>query len=277
MLFAEEPTPERLVEELDKLGVAYYGLPASKYVHHIVSLARWSKGQAQGYNVYTTVDGRLQMFIDLHAPDHRNWWKEYWGERLGDKSPSWNIRFIRSEPDPRMHNYLEITCIIQSNLLPFQEVTGTATADLNASKGADSTNPVENAETSALGRALGNAGIGILPGGGKASAEEVQDAIRRSTSKEQRPPAQQQRKQTTPSSNGRKGYMATILSTLNERYPEENYGKEERASLCYSEVEEVCRLGGITLPPKHSSGGPDLREYSEGDLQKIAAGLKEEG
>ena len=55
--------------------------------------------------------------------------------------------------------------------------TGTSKiGDPGTAWGADLTNPLENAETSAVGRALGMAGFGLIPGSGVASADEVQRA-----------------------------------------------------------------------------------------------------
>jgi hypothetical protein len=54
--------------------------------------------------------------------------------------------------------------------------TGTSSINFGG-KGADQTNPVENAETSALGRALGMAGFGSIES--LASAEEVAEARNR--------------------------------------------------------------------------------------------------
>lgn len=272
MLFKSDPTPEQMAEELDKLGVEYYGIPASKYVHHIVTMERRKKDKVgnwytDGHAAYTTVDGRLQILIDLHSPSHREYWKGYWGE---DRSPTWRVRFEHHPHDERLADYLLITCYVESSMLPFGVAMGTATAYLSAKSGADSTNPVENAETSALGRALGNAGIGILPGGGKASAEEVTDAIRRDASKTR------QSKPTNPTPNGSKSLMGRILYTLGQHFPEENYSKEERAKLFYNEVEEACALNGIKKPDRHSTGGPDLRKMGEEDLAKIADALESE-
>lgn len=56
---------------------------------------------------------------------------------------------------------------------------GTASVNIGG-RGVDATNPIENAETSALGRALGLAGFGSLES--VASAEEVKSAVSRSES-----------------------------------------------------------------------------------------------
>lgn len=56
---------------------------------------------------------------------------------------------------------------------------GTASVNIGG-RGVDATNPIENAETSALGRALGLAGFGSLES--VASAEEVKTAVSRAES-----------------------------------------------------------------------------------------------
>lgn len=60
-----------------------------------------------------------------------------------------------------------------------KQFIGSASCNIGG-KGVDATNPIENAETSALGRALGLAGFGSLES--VASAEEVVSAISRSES-----------------------------------------------------------------------------------------------
>jgi hypothetical protein len=96
---------------------------------------------------YFTVDGRIQMARDEHKEQ---------GKRLD----------IETYYDP---NTKLFTCKVVSELYG----TATAHAIVNfGGKGVDSTNPVENAETSAVGRALGNLAYGLL-GTGIATYEEV--------------------------------------------------------------------------------------------------------
>ena len=71
-------------------------------------------------------------------------------------------------------NLCQVTVEIEGRLFK-----GTASVNIGG-RGVDATNPIENAETSALGRALGLAGFGSLES--VASAEEVVAAVSRSES-----------------------------------------------------------------------------------------------
>ena len=71
-------------------------------------------------------------------------------------------------------NLCQVTVEIEGRLFK-----GTASVNIGG-RGVDATNPIENAETSALGRALGLAGFGSLES--VASAEEVVAAVSRSDS-----------------------------------------------------------------------------------------------
>jgi hypothetical protein len=59
---------------------------------------------------------------------------------------------------------------------------GTASANMAATSGVDASVPLENAETSAVGRALAFAGYPGSPSGGIAGAEEMMEAQRRAPS-----------------------------------------------------------------------------------------------
>jgi hypothetical protein len=103
---------------------------------------------------YMGVDGRIKMAFDEHR----------------DKGARLQIQ-TQFDTEP-VSGQLLCRAIVMSDLL------GTATAHARAflhGSGVDATNPLENAETSAVGRALGFLGYGLY-GSGIASAEEVLQA-----------------------------------------------------------------------------------------------------
>ena len=133
---------------------------------------------------YMRVDGRVKMATD----DHRAM-----GARLDIQTG------FEAEP---LSNQLLCRAVVTSTLL------GSATAHARVflgGDGVDATNPLENAETSAVGRALGFLGYGLY-GTGMASVEEVlraqavQDTLRSAAGAEgsetapgeSRPPSQRQ-------------------------------------------------------------------------------------
>lgn len=105
-------------------------------------------------NPYMKVDGRVAMARDEHRE---------LGKRLDIMKATFDTVF--DTPMCQVTVYSEI----------FGMATGTSKVFIGG-RGVDQTNPLENAETSAVGRALGFMGYGLL-GGGIASAEEVEQAI----------------------------------------------------------------------------------------------------
>lgn len=101
---------------------------------------------------YMTVDGRIMMMRDEHREK--------------------NAKYFFSQEIDWEHNVL--TVIWESEL--YGRTIGTAKIGFGGT-GADATNPIENAQTSAIGRALAQAGYGLF-GTGIASAEEVRSAMK---------------------------------------------------------------------------------------------------
>ena len=105
---------------------------------------------------YQTVAERLQEWWSAH-PDGR-----VATEIVESSGSAWTVRaaVYRHQDDPH------------------PAATGMAHGDPEGSKGAQATNPLEDAETSAIGRALANAGF--APSGARPSREEMQIAQSRS-------------------------------------------------------------------------------------------------
>lgn len=109
-------------------------------------------------NPYMTVDGRVKWFMS----DIRQWIKD---TKYNSIVPPFRVEEIMDH-DKKLFSVRYIT--------PFGEAIGTAKIGIGG-KAVDSTNPYENSETSAYGRALGMLGYGIV-GTGIASAEDVGSA-----------------------------------------------------------------------------------------------------
>jgi hypothetical protein len=104
---------------------------------------------------YFTVDGRIKMALDEHR----------------DKGGTFELQ-TAFEVEPHS-GQLVCRATVRSTLLG--QFTATARVFLGARTGVNASNPLENGETSAVGRVLGFMGYGLV-GSGIASAEEVQFA-----------------------------------------------------------------------------------------------------
>ena len=114
---------------------------------------------------YMVVAGRMKWFAD----DHKIAEKKY---KITTNARKIEEIILNGQPIPPGYPFITV---IESELLG----TADGIASINiGGKGADMTHPLENAETSSLGRALAKLGYGLI-GSGLASAEEVEEAKHR--------------------------------------------------------------------------------------------------
>lgn len=106
---------------------------------------------------YMMVDGRVQMCIDEHL------------EKGAEMPDFGEPKFYTPYPDSD-----KVLCTVKVKTIR-GNAPGTIEVNIGGN-GADSTNPFANAETSALGRALGFLGYGLI-GGGFATYEEMESAL----------------------------------------------------------------------------------------------------
>jgi hypothetical protein len=164
---------------------------------------------------YMRVDGRVKMALDEHRQQ---------GATL--------VIHTQFESEPAS-DQLMCRATVTSALLG--TVTAHARVFLNGS-GVDATNPMENAETSAVGRALGFLGYGLY-GTGIASAEEVLLAVaEREAQSASRPLADSTNgSQEVPSAEGRapsKRQLAFLRDLL-----EQSGRSEDDIEACLAEIE----------------------------------------
>lgn len=166
-------------------------------------------------NPYMTVDGRLTMFND-----------------------EMNRQQLRYSIDAEPIHFGEHPAIKASITIYYEHGTSTVSglSSINfGGSGVDRTNPIENADTSALGRALGKLGYGLF-GYGIASADEVEDAKSRQASlpptdipaeqstspipdglalgKTQKPPTERPNAMTKPPSERQRSFLRRLFEQL---------------------------------------------------------------
>ncbi len=191
----QPPTPEQLREALANVPTIE-GLDLSEWAEHVTIIPS-NKKQASSdwikvYTVYFDVAARIVMARKWHMDR--------------DATMTLKKKTLNAEGNPAADRFFLCSVELESSVLG--PAIGYATADLSeAGSGADRTNPIENALTSAMGRALGEWGFGLIPGSGAvASADEISTALerkgkatrpsqaqkKRSNDNEQEPPPQEE-------------------------------------------------------------------------------------
>jgi hypothetical protein len=176
---------------------------------------------------YMSVDGRIKMAFDEHR----------------DKGARLQIQ-TQFDTEP-VSGQLLCRAIVMSDLL------GTATAHARAflqGSGVDATNPLENAETSAVGRALGFLGYGLY-GSGIASAEEVLQAQAARDSQEH--PDGLPMTEDKPPSERQRAFLRSLL---------------ERSNVGEADIE--AQLAALTSSREASARISQLREQLREDGEK---------
>jgi len=156
-----------------RLAVEQSSYADTRFENYITFIKRHDKkAGVDRFNPYMTVDGRILLIK----------------EEAGDKPFSIFTYFNTGEEDRALSIVSDgapVNIIIPARscvamLVDHKGGTHFGTASIGSTGMVDKTNPLENAETSAVGRALGLAGYGLIPGtAGVASAEEVIGAIGR--------------------------------------------------------------------------------------------------
>jgi len=194
MKFYEEPTHEMIVEALTKVP-RRPGLVLEDWAGSVTIITSSEKvqGAQKEYRnvwaVYFDVATRVLMALK---------WHEEQGEgKIGGEPYLLATVDFPDDVSPDADRFFVVRVVLESPYL--KQAIGYATADISESGArADRTNPVENAITSAYGRALGLCwGFGLLPGSGAiASADEIAIALERRGAAVK--PGRRSKKKTSP-------------------------------------------------------------------------------
>jgi len=165
-----EPTAEEATASLDTLG-AQHGISPHKYVAHVVAIPQNEKildenGRAVGgykrvWKLYMTVAGRISMLWDAAEVN------------------KWQVQFVPDESGDAAHGLISTDPMVYRESLVIHDAEGTlrySVLGVSQLKGGDYA--WEKAETAARGRAIAALGIGVLPGSGVSSAEEITEVVR---------------------------------------------------------------------------------------------------
>lgn len=189
---------QQAVEQADAVCAAAMAITPPAYRHYLTLLPQ-NKRLAEGVFAtirvpYMAVDGRVKMAQDEHQAR---------GATLRMQTGF--------EPEP-LSGQLLCRAVVTSSL--YGETTAHARVFLDGGGFADKTNPLETAETSAIGRALGFMGYGLY-GTGIASAEEVERAqAARVTVPEGVDPATGEVQERPPSAR-QVGFLRSLLEQAN--------------------------------------------------------------
>lgn len=188
------PTQDEVHRLLDHLE-SWYGVMPLRFKDYVQALPSTKKVKVprptggkeerhyEVYTLYMSVAGRIQILRAAQEINH--WLVEVEPDvRVPAGNPPGYLSWGFGEKDRlvyRVHVKIwtmapelsQVSDDDKPRWLPFRTATGTAWVPATGGRQAAGSNPFEKVETSALGRALGQLGIGVLPGSGVASLEEM--------------------------------------------------------------------------------------------------------
>lgn len=163
-----------LLKELDpSFGIEYTAfadyvtaLSQSKKAKVVDENGRKSEKRFDSWTLYMSVSGRLKMLEA--AADENEWRVDFEPEPV---TPTGVPGYLENS-DKRLV-YREYVVITTKEGRCIGRRPGTAWVPQTGGSGAAGSNPIEKVETSARGRAIAAWGVGVLPGSGIASVEEM--------------------------------------------------------------------------------------------------------
>ncbi len=157
-------TQEQIEEVRERVEAA--GLGGTVWERYIIILDRKSrKTGLVTYSPYMTIDGRVAQAVEDARKANGTIEIETWCNVSTEPITILDGRYVV----PNEYALARVRT-------PHGEASGTARIFIGG-EGPNEDTPVEVAETSAVGRALGFLGYGLIPGSGIASAEEMQRAL----------------------------------------------------------------------------------------------------
>lgn len=223
-----EPTMDEVLALLKT--VKYMGkFPAEKYIDYVAAISQNKKIKVPHptkpdvditltkpmYSLYMSVAGRIKILNDIQT-DSQYEVKIYPEPAVSTGAPG----YIRFDDKLVFRAYVDIS---DGHGKSLGSRFGTAWVPAVGGSNAAATNPFEKVETSALGRAIAQWGIGILPGSGIASLEEMR-SMQAETAAQQRGGGSQQR---SPGAESREDMIEDLLTTMEKVRQRRNYTDEK--------------------------------------------------
>lgn len=273
------PTSEEVIRLLTELGTCY-GVSYVEYADYVQALPQKKKTKRpvegrpnlmQDVNIdtwtlYMTVAGRIKMLSDIAAAN--DWVVEIEPEPF---TPTQIPGMLQYDERIVYREYVSIKRVDPENPFGGEPVLlgrrpGTAWVPAVGGKNAAGSNPFEKVETAARGRAIAAWGIGVLPGSGVASVEEMLGARENQRAQEHQEWRQGAEKDVKMSRDDTIASIQTLSEELRQERgiePEESHEKT---------VEYLQRIG--VREPVDESGGIVWDNVKTGQLVLMRNSLR---